>query len=185
MAAKKKPVSEPKLEAPRAIQPNMFYGYNLDEQQLAFANAIWDKDKDIIFCNSKAGTGKAQPLDTVIPTPNGNKTLGDIRVGDMVFDANGEPTMVLGVFNQGNQKAYKVTFNDGRSTICAGEHLWSYYGYGDKLVTETLNSMMQRSIIAGSRGSRYSIPSCKCVQYTTSEQFVDPYVMGVFLGDGS
>ena len=66
----------------------------------------------------------------------------------MVFDANGEPTMVLGVFNQGNQKAYKVTFNDGRSTICAGEHLWSYYGYGDKLVTETLNSMMQRSIIA-------------------------------------
>lgn len=185
MAAKKKPVSEPKLEAPRAIQPNMFYGYNLDEQQLAFANAIWDKDKDIIFCNSKAGTGKAQPLDTVIPTPNGNKTLGDIRVGDMVFDANGEPTMVLGVFNQGNQKAYKVTFNDGRSTICAGEHLWSYYGYGDKLVTETLNSMMQRSIIAGSRGSRYSIPSCKCVQYTTSEQFVDPYVMGVFLGGGS
>ena len=58
MAAKKKPVSEPKPEAPRAIQPNMFYGYNLDEQQLAFANAIWDKDKDIIFCNSKAGTGK-------------------------------------------------------------------------------------------------------------------------------
>lgn len=58
MAAKKKSVSEPKPEARRAIQPNMFYGYNLDEQQLAFANAIWDKNKDIIFCNSKAGTGK-------------------------------------------------------------------------------------------------------------------------------
>ena len=58
MAAKKKPVSEPEPDAPRAIQPNMFYGYNLDEEQLAFANAIWDKDKDIIFCDSKAGTGK-------------------------------------------------------------------------------------------------------------------------------
>ncbi len=58
MAAKKKPVSEPRPEAPRVIQPNMFYGYNLDEQQLAFANAIWDKDKDIIFANSRAGTGK-------------------------------------------------------------------------------------------------------------------------------
>ena len=40
MAAKKKPVSEPRPEAPRVIQPNMFYGYNLDEQQLAFANTI-------------------------------------------------------------------------------------------------------------------------------------------------
>lgn len=58
MAAKKKTVSEPKLDAPRVINPNMFYGYQLDEEQLAFANAIWSRDKDIIFCNSKAGTGK-------------------------------------------------------------------------------------------------------------------------------
>jgi hypothetical protein len=162
----------------------MFYGYNLDEQQLAFANAIWDKDKDIIFCNSKAGTGKAQPVDTVIPRQTATKH-SEIFVLAIWYSTQMESLRWFGVFNQGNQKAYKVTFNDGRSTICAGEHLWSYYGYGDKLVTETLNSMMQRSIIAGSRGLRYSIPSCKCVQYTTSEQFVDPYVMGVFLGDGS
>ena len=58
MAAKKKPVSEPNLDAPRVIQPNMFYGYNLDEQQLAFANAIWNPDKDIVFCDARAGCGK-------------------------------------------------------------------------------------------------------------------------------
>lgn len=58
MAAKKKPVSESNLDAPRVIQPNMFYGFNLDEEQLAFANAIWSKDKDIIFCNAKSGCGK-------------------------------------------------------------------------------------------------------------------------------
>lgn len=185
MATKKKTVPDFYGEIPATLNDHPFYGLHLDEEQRAFANAIWSPDIDIIFCNARAGTGKAQPLDTVIPTPNGNKALGDIRVGDMVFDANGEPTMVLGVFNQGNQKAYRVTFNDNRSTICAGEHLWSYYGYGDKLVTETLNSMMQRSTITGNRGARYSIPSCKCTQYATSEQFVDPYVMGVFLGDGS
>lgn len=44
--------------APMEIDPNMFYGLELDEEQAVFANAIWSKENDIIFCNSKAGTGK-------------------------------------------------------------------------------------------------------------------------------
>lgn len=44
-------------EAPAKIQPQ-FYAMTLDEEQLAFANAIWDHNVDIVFCNSKAGTGK-------------------------------------------------------------------------------------------------------------------------------
>lgn len=185
MATKKRTVSLDNGNPPLNLDEHPFYGIPLDEEQRIFANAIWNPNIDIVFCNSKAGTGKAQPLDTVIPTPSGNKQLGDIRVGDMVFDANGNPTRVLGVFNQGKQRAYKVTFNDGRSTICAGEHLWTYYGYGNKLVTETLNSMMKRSIVTGDRGARYNIPSCKAVQYETAVQYIDPYVMGAFLGDGS
>jgi len=171
-------------EPPKEIG-DIFYGMKLDEEQRVFANAIWSQDYDIVFCNSKAGTGKAQPTDTIIPTPAGNVRLGDIRVGDSVFDADGNPTTVLGVFNQGMQEAFRVTFNDGRSTICAKEHLWTYFGYSNNLVTETLESMMQRSVIVGSRGARYSIPACGAVQYKEQEQKVDPYVMGVFLGDGS
>ena len=44
-------------EAPKIIEPQ-FYGMTLDDEQLAFANAIWNPDIDIVFCNSKAGTGK-------------------------------------------------------------------------------------------------------------------------------
>ena len=86
------------------------------------------------FCNynitcliGKAGSGKAQPIDTVIPTPNGYKKLGDIKVGDYVYDRLGKPTKVLGVFPQGMKDVYTVELADGRKTQCNDEHLWSYY----------------------------------------------------------
>lgn len=60
MATRKKAVSEQvsQGDAPARISPKIFYNMNLDEEQEVFANAIWDKDIDIVFCNSKAGTGK-------------------------------------------------------------------------------------------------------------------------------
>ena len=56
----------------------------------------------------QSGCGKAQPVDTIIPTPDGDKRLGDIAVGDYVFDRLGKPTKVLGVFPQGKLDNYKV-----------------------------------------------------------------------------
>ena len=58
MARKKQTVGEEKGRAPQKINPDIFYGMTLDPEQEAFANAIWDPDIDIIFCNAKAGTGK-------------------------------------------------------------------------------------------------------------------------------
>ena len=59
MAARKKPTTpEPHPNAPAEIDPEMFYGFQLDEEQLAFANAIWSKNYDIVFCNACAGAGK-------------------------------------------------------------------------------------------------------------------------------
>ena len=130
-------------DAPATLDNNQFYGIKLDDEQRAFRDAVWNKDIDIVFVNSRAGTGKAQPKDTDIPTPNGWRKLGDIKVGDYVFDRHGKPTLVSGVFEQGKQRAYKVVLGDGRSTICAGEHLWSYYpssgALQNKFITETLN----------------------------------------------
>lgn len=61
MSSKKKPAYqsfEVHSNPPETIAKEMFYGANLDEKQHEFANAIWSKDKDIIFVNAKAGTGK-------------------------------------------------------------------------------------------------------------------------------
>lgn len=57
MAAKKKQLDFTK-EPPETLTDQPFYGLVLDDEQLAFANAIWNPENDIIFCNSVAGTGK-------------------------------------------------------------------------------------------------------------------------------
>lgn len=59
MAAKKKAIVDFVGDPPRSIRSKEdFYGFELDEHQLKFANAIWNPDNDIIFCNARAGGGK-------------------------------------------------------------------------------------------------------------------------------
>lgn len=58
MATKKKSVMDFSHDRPFNLEECPFYGYNLDTEQLVFANAIWNPDIDIVFCNARAGTGK-------------------------------------------------------------------------------------------------------------------------------
>jgi len=58
MAAKKRMTPDFSKEAPESLKDQPFYGLVLDDEQQEFANSIWDKDIDIIFCNARAGTGK-------------------------------------------------------------------------------------------------------------------------------
>ena len=56
--SKNKNVISKKSQAPSKLDTSIFYGMNLDKEQADFVDAIWDETNDIIFCNSKAGTGK-------------------------------------------------------------------------------------------------------------------------------
>jgi predicted ribonuclease YlaK len=58
MANKKKAITEQRLDPPEKIEADAFYGIPLDGEQLVFANAIWNKDNDIVMVSAKAGTGK-------------------------------------------------------------------------------------------------------------------------------
>jgi len=58
MATKKKNIIDFSQEKPIDLSQNPFYGFDLDAEQLHFANSIWSSDIDIVFCNAKAGTGK-------------------------------------------------------------------------------------------------------------------------------
>lgn len=119
--------------------------------------------------------------------------MGDIKVGDYVFDAQGKPTKVLGVFPQGKQDVYRLTFKDGRQTLCAGEHLWAVEDkHKDKngnykkrvLTTDSMyNSKFDKGIATHTR-YKYRIYVTKPVEYITKQFSVDPYLIGAFLGDG-
>ena len=132
-----------------------------------------------------AGTGKAMPKDTLIPTPDGEKLLGEIKVGDFVFDRKGHPTKVLGVYDRGVRRCFELTFSDGRKTRCCDEHIWPCYTSKKNLKNLTLQEMMEKGIrISAKSGARFRMPINGCVEFAEKELTVHPYILGVFLGDG-
>src|SRR3954452_24542719 len=68
--------------------------------------------------------GRAQPVDRGVLTPSGFRKIGALRVGDLVIGSDGRPTPVLGVYPQGSKPVFRVTSQDGATTLCCAEHLW-------------------------------------------------------------
>ena len=138
------------------------------------------------------GVGKAQDVDMVIPIPDGVKRFGDLCVGDYVFDQNGLPVEVEAVFEQGVVDAYKVTFDDGSSTICNDEHLWKVKGRQDRRGGKGWQVRPLKAIISGgikrSSGKKdvrqWEIPRQGVVEFVYKNVPIAPYVLGVWLGDG-
>src|SRR6266851_1072273 len=79
------------------------------------------------------GTGKALDTDTPIPTPTGWKRMGDLVVGDFVFDEQGHPTRVIAAFDvMHHRTCYEVVFSDGSSLVADAEHEWASYTSVDR-----------------------------------------------------
>lgn len=143
--------------------------------------------------SAPSGYGKALPNSTKIPTPCGWRQVGEIRVGDYLFDAKGRPTKVLNVFPQGEKQVYQITFSDGRVAKCCKEHLWSYNTCGQKpqsieqrkFYTHTLEEIMQQRLKDPSGEYRFLVPQQLAVQYSEKKHKIHPYLMGLALGDGS
>lgn len=139
---------------------------------------------NITMLAGTSGVGKAQPVNTVIPTPSGNVRMGDIKVGDYVFDRQGKPTKVLGVFPQGGIDAYEVTLGDGRKTICNDEHLWGTYTSRGFYKVRALREMMDMGIKKNDGTNRWRIDTNGVVEYGAKELPIDPYSLGALIGDG-
>lgn len=82
--------------------------------------------------------GKATPLTSNVLTPDkGWVKMADIKLGDRVFDRNGNPTTVTGIYPQGFTDVYRFTFEDGRVFESAPDHLWNIFQYGCERIMET------------------------------------------------
>ncbi len=150
------------------------------------------------LCNvlllAEAGAGKALANDTLIPVADerGYVAIGDLKENDYVFDENGKPTRVLGVYPQGSKDAYSVVFADGAEIVCNDEHLWDVRKRGAHYVngsykTMTLRAMMDygivRDISAGSVKSFY-VPMNGALERSSKNYTLHPYVLGVLLNCG-
>lgn len=82
--------------------------------------------------------GKALLDSELIYTPYGSKKIGFADIGDIIYGDDGKLTTVVGVYPQGFVDMYKVTFEDGRSIVCCGQHLWKVKYHGDYKVMSTM-----------------------------------------------
>lgn len=145
------------------------------------------------------GSGKQQDVNTLIPTPNGYKRLGDIQVGDAVFGSNGKPCNVISVFPQGKKDLYEIEFTDNSKTNCGLEHLWIVKdkvmnGRGKDWTVLSLKEIIKRGIEYNKHSDtkptwkhnyKFRIPICQPVEYAEREHLIKPYLMGIMIGDGN
>lgn len=150
------------------------------------------KPNKIVMLFGGNGSGKAQPNNSIIYTPDGYKLMGDIKVNDYVIDSNGNPTKVIGVFPQGKLDTFRVTFNDETFMDCNEDHLFKvmrlkYKRNKEKYWIEEVKSVkeiLQSGLYTGNT-LKYYIPMTEPVNFNKKEVFIHPYILGCLIGDGS
>lgn len=112
-----------------AFRLGMFSVLGLTEKQTIAMRLLCDGHTTRLMYGGAAGGGKAQPLDAMVLTPFGFRPMGSINVGSIVMHPSGANQRVIAVHPQGVKDIYRVSFNDGSSTECCGEHIWQYYSF--------------------------------------------------------
>jgi phosphate starvation-inducible PhoH-like protein len=132
--------------------------------------------------------GRAQPLTSQVLTPSGFRPIGNLRVGDLVIGSNGLPTPVLGVYPQGRKEIFRLQTQDGASTLCCGEHLWHVFTASDRRRGKPGRVLETREMIGQLRAAhqrRFELPLLSSpVELPQREVPLDPYALGLLLGDG-
>lgn len=124
---------------------------------------------------------EALALDTPVPTPTGWTTMGDLVAGDLVIGSDGRPTSVLVTTPpQHGRTCYRVTFADGESIVASDGHLWQTRVAGSvaKPRVRTTGEMV-------ADGRRFRVPVAQPWDLPEADLPVDPYLLGLWLGDGS
>ena len=136
--------------------------------------------------------GKQLALDTPIPTPEGWKTMADLKVGDRVFDEQGKPCHVVAKSPvDDTEQAYELVFRDGGRIVAGERHLWDVeYTHGktrEKQWTtgEIYRRTKQYREKSKDNRSLIRIPVNQLLHLPERNLPLDPYLYGYWLGNGS
>lgn len=115
--------------------------------------------------------GKALLDSELIYTPHGSKKIGFADIGDIIYGDDGKLTTIVGVYPQGFVDTYKVTFEDGRSVVCCGQHQWKVKYHGDYKVMSAMG-------IIHSDFSKMTIDIGEAVDFPERRWLISPQLMG-------
>ena len=136
--------------------------------------------------------GKQLALDTPIPTPEGWKTMAELKVGDQVFDENGKPCHVVAKSQiDDTEQAYELIFRDGGRIVAGERHLWDVeYTHGKTREKQwTTGEIYHRTKRYREKfkdnRSLIRIPVNQPLHLPERNLLLDPYLYGYWLGNGS
>jgi hypothetical protein len=178
-------------------------GYTPRPLQAQIHNEI--KRFSVLVCHRRFG--KCLDVTTPIPTPDrGYVPIGELQAGDFVFDELGKPTKVVAAHPfLYNLKCYELTFSDGATVVCDSEHLW----FTQTKLDRTARDRTKRARVSKNHGvlqpkagsvkttqeivdslqymgeSNHAVPVCGALEYPEQLLPIDPYILGIWLGDGT
>lgn len=139
---------------------------------------------ELIILGGRPSMGKAQPLDAKVLTSTGWKPMGKIAIGEKLASIDGAPSLVSGIYPQGERQVYRITLSDGRTVRACGEHLWAVESskFSGRKVWST--DQIREAI----RRERYKRRLCIPLfggEFGGGELPVDPWLLGALIGNGN
>ena len=146
------------------------------------------RDKQLVKYSSFGSN--AHPYTQLVRTPNGIKQWGDIQIGDCLYSLDGSTTKVIDIPIDEELDIYKITLRDGRTIEASEGHLWEVWKGSSKVKRKYLKSTKEiQEDIAYIRGnsfeSKYYIRNAGAVEYKEQNIPMNPYLLGLMLGDGT
>ena len=140
------------------------------------------------------GAGNALANYERVLTPGGPVEIGLLKKGDVVVDTHGSFSTVVGIYPQGESDIFRISFSNGESIDCDMNHRWSVKTHqGRKFRTLTTKEILRKGLFrktrVGYRNPRgyrpkWMLPIIDFVEFRERSVKIDPYTMGLLLGDG-
>jgi hypothetical protein len=149
--------------------------------------------------NTEVAAGKLLKKGTPVFYIDRQDVIENCKVGDKIFGRDGKLTTITGVFPEENVEMYEITLSDGRKVTSCKDHLWTVHRMDKtgpktpKVLTENTeflfntykreyyNSKLNKKVLT----NRYKLPKHECLEYLFKEVTIDPYYLGLWLGDGT
>ncbi len=133
------------------------------------------------------GLGKGQPRNSIVWTPSGQRTIGELQLDDEVCTPDGNTAKVIGIYPQGVKDVYEFTFYGDIKVRCDDSHLWKIKRQTPSGTCYPWEVENTKTIVNYFRlGHKFHVPLTQPVQFGTplAQVDIDPYLLGLLIGDG-
>jgi replicative DNA helicase len=141
---------------------------------------------DLVIIAGRPSMGKElRNSEPILMSDGSFKPIGDVKVGDELASIDGKKSIVTGVFPQGKKMLYRINFTDGREVVAGADHQWEIgcRHWDEPRVLTTLQIM--EKLKSKRYQKRMFLPDFSGDFGVDTGIDIDPYVLGVLLGDGS